>query len=89
MIKKIQIIYINIHKSAFRVSLFIPQNIHMPYSSMYNVEKWPKLFLKSCGVNTAKFLRRVWPFFKIMHEMVKDQSYYHIETSQLTYSENQ
>ena len=27
--------------------------------------------LKSCGVNTARFLKYVWPFYNIMHERVK------------------
>ena len=26
---------------------------------------------KSCGVNTARFLKKVWPFFNIMNERVK------------------
>ena len=34
---------------------------------MHNVEKWPDLLLKSCGVNTARFLKYIWPFFNIMH----------------------
>ena len=36
-----------------------------------HVEKWPNIILKSCGVNNAKILRYVWPFFNIMHEKVK------------------
>ena len=27
--------------------------------------------LKSCGVNTARFLKYVWPFYNIMNERVK------------------
>ena len=27
--------------------------------------------LKSCGLNTARFLKHVWPFFNIMKERVK------------------
>ena len=26
--------------------------------------------LKSCGVNTTRFLKYVWPFYNIMHERV-------------------
>ena len=39
---------------------------------MYNVVKWPNILLKSCGVNTARFLKYVWPFYSIMHEKVND-----------------
>ena len=38
---------------------------------MHNVVKWPNIILKSCGVNTARFLKYVWPFYNIMHERVK------------------
>ena len=37
---------------------------------MYNVVKWPNILLKSCGVNTARFLKYVWPFYNIIHERV-------------------
>ena len=30
-----------------------------------------KYTLKSCGVNTARFLKYVWPFYNMMHERVK------------------
>ena len=33
---------------------------------MHNVAKWPNTFLKSCGVDTARFLKYVWPFYNIM-----------------------
>ena len=33
-----------------------------------NVEKWSNILLKSCGVNTARFVKYVWPFFKIIYE---------------------
>ena len=36
--------------------------------SMHNVVKWLNIFLKSCGVNTARFLKYVWPFYNIMPE---------------------
>ena len=38
---------------------------------MHNVEKWPDVLYKSCGVNTARFLKYVWPFYNAMHERVK------------------
>ena len=38
---------------------------------MHNVVKQPNIFLKSCGVHTARFLKYVWPFYNIMHERVK------------------
>ena len=38
---------------------------------IHNVEKWPNILLKSCGVNTAKFLKYVLPFFNIRNERVK------------------
>ena len=31
-----------------------------------NVENWPN----SCGVNTARFVKYVWPIYNIMHEKV-------------------
>ena len=39
---------------------------------MHNVVKWPNILLKYCGVNTARFLKYVWPFYNIMHERVKE-----------------
>ena len=35
---------------------------------MHNVEKWPKILKKVCGVYTARVLNYVRPFFNIMHE---------------------
>ena len=40
---------------------------------MHNVVKWSKILSKSCGVNTARFLKYVWPFCNIMHERVNPQ----------------
>ena len=37
---------------------------------MHNVVKWPDILLKSCVVNTARFLKYVWPFSNIMHASV-------------------
>ena len=38
---------------------------------MNNIEKWPNIILKSCGIDTAKLFKHVWPFFNIMHQKVK------------------
>ena len=38
---------------------------------MHNVVKWPNILKTSCGVNTTRFLKYVWPFYNIMHERVK------------------
>ena len=35
----------------------------------YNVEKWPNMLYKSCGVNTTRFLKYVWSFSN-MHERI-------------------
>ena len=35
-----------------------------------NVEKWRNIFLKSCGVHIARFLKYVCPFFNIIEERV-------------------
>ena len=37
---------------------------------MNNVEKWPNILLKPCGVPAPRFQNYVWPFFNIMHERV-------------------
>ena len=33
--------------------------------------------LKSCGVNTARLLKYVWPFYSIVHERVNVTSFIH------------
>ena len=38
---------------------------------MHNIVKRPNILSKSCGVNTARFLKYVWPFYNIMPERVK------------------
>ena len=48
----------------------LPQIRRNINSFMHNIEKWPNIFSKSCAVNTAKFLKYVWPFFNIIHENV-------------------
>ena len=52
----------------------MPFETHIKYFQlnyfMHNVVKWANIFLKSCGVHTARFLKYVWPFYKIMHERV-------------------
>ena len=35
------------------------------------LKKWPSILQKSYGVNTARFLKQVWPFFKLLHERVR------------------
>ena len=40
---------------------------------MCNAVKWPNILQKSCDVNTARFLKYVWPFYNIMHESVKGE----------------
>ena len=35
---------------------------------VHNIKKWSNMLQKSCGVHTARFLKYVWPFFKIMDE---------------------
>ena len=40
------------------------------WSFMHHVVKWPNILQKSCGVNTARILKYVWPFYN-MHERVK------------------
>ena len=44
---------------------------HLINPFMHNVVKWPNILQKSCGVNTARYLKYVWPFYNIMHERVK------------------
>ena len=39
---------------------------------MHHVVKWPNVLQKSCGVHTARFLKYVSPFYKIMHERVNN-----------------
>ena len=39
--------------------------------STHNGAKWPNILQKSCGVQTARFFKYVWPFCNIMLEMVK------------------
>ena len=38
---------------------------------MHDVEKWPNVLQKSCGVNTTRFLNYVWTFFNIKHRKFK------------------
>ena len=40
---------------------------------IHNVEKWPNILLKSFLVNTARFLKYIWPFFNIMNERVNGE----------------
>ena len=49
-------------------SMFLKQVFN---TFMHNVAKWSNILQKSCGVNTARFLKYVWPFYN-MHERVKN-----------------
>ena len=45
----------------------ISRQILSEFNPLYHdVEKWPNILLKSSGVNTARFLKYVWPFFNII-----------------------
>ena len=48
------------------VLLYFRCNQYIPFT--HNVVKWPNILYKSSGVNTARFLMYVWPFYNIMHE---------------------
>ena len=61
----------NFIANYFRIADFPNLKKLILKSLMHNVLKWPNLFLKSCDVTTVRYLKYVWPFFKIMHEMVK------------------
>ena len=45
-----------------------------------------KYTLKSCGVNTARFLKYVWPFYNIMHERVNSNKKTFIRYTVLIYA---
>ena len=38
------------------------------------LKKWPNIPLKSCGVNTSKWLMYVWPSFNIIHKRIQQTS---------------
>ena len=54
-----------------------PKFYYNPF--MHNLAKWPNILLKSCGVNTPRFLKYVWEFYNIMHQRdkisIKDYNY--------------
>ena len=53
------------------LNLNLPHSLVWTFNSfMQNVEKWPNILWESCGVDTARFLKYIWPFFNIMHERV-------------------
>ena len=52
---------------------------------MHNVVKWPNILQKSCGVYTARFLKYVWPFYKIMDERVRSTSFTPASFCEVTY----
>ena len=37
---------------------------------MHSVEKWSNILLKSCGVNEARFLKYVSPFFQLYQGVI-------------------
>ena len=52
---------------------FIFLSVYFFNPFMHNVVKWPNILKRSCVVNTARFLKSVWPFYNIMYERVKKQ----------------
>ena len=56
-------------KTIARVPFLIKRQQTTLFNSLFhNVEKWPNILLKSCGVHTARFLKYVWPFFNIFQQ---------------------
>ena len=47
-------------------------------------KKWSNMLLKSCSLNTARFLKYVWPFFNIMNERINLVRWYGWKTK-ITY----
>ena len=60
---------------TLQISLFEvkTKNVALFNPSMHNVVKWPNILSKSCGVNTARVLKYVWPFYNITHEKVNNR----------------
>ena len=54
-------------KSGYHTPTLWNVRIFNPF--VYNDEKWSDILLESCGVNSVRILKYVWPFFIIMHEM--------------------
>ena len=48
----------------------------IPLNPFRHVVKWTNTLQKSCGVNTARFLKYVCPFYNIMHERVNESVMY-------------
>ena len=58
-----------------RDSVVCPEKILETFNSFFhNVEKRSNFLLKSCSVNTARFLKYVWTFFNIMNESYISQT---------------
>ena len=55
-------------RSSVIFSIIPKKNEILLTSFMYNVDKWPNILLKSCGIHTARFLMYFWLFFNIMYE---------------------
>ena len=53
---------------GIRISIIL--KIPTTFKTFMHVEKWKKIFQKSCGVRfqVFLFLKYVWPFFNIKHE---------------------
>ena len=60
---------------TLQISLFEvkTKNVALFNPFMHNVVKWPNILYKSCGVNTARVLKYVWPFYNITHEKVNNR----------------
>ena len=48
---------------------------------MHNVEKWPNILEKSCGVHTSKSFKYIWPFFQY-YDFLSEFSFTSIQDSQ-------
>ena len=62
-------------KSDLQWRLQLPGNVSMLcakelFNPFIHNGKWPNILLKSCGVNTARFLKYIWSFYN-MHERFK------------------
>ena len=59
-------------KLGHRHEIFCKNNLEVSVLNpfMHNVLKRTNILLKSCCVNSAGFLKYVWPFYNIMHERV-------------------
>ena len=56
---------------SFRVVVDTIRTIGDWHVFIHAHEKWSKILLEVCGVNTARFFKYVWSFFFIVYERVK------------------